>query len=833
MGLRGSIALCVAYAAIAACGDDDAVRTDAGEPDAGPRMPLTLRAGDESGALVVDTDPLRIRLEDADGSAVLVSASDGAIVLGVTGGGDERYHSPVEATPRGVTFVPIDRAVEARGATGAIVDAGGRRFEISVEPLGDRAYRFRVAPVSGTEDVALIRLRLASDDGGYHGLGERFHGPDARGTIVPMQLAIGGTASGLNEHHVPVPFVVSTGGYGVFVESREAGAFDVAATAPEEVRATFEGDALDVVFFVDAAPNEVVARYARHTGLPRLPPRWAFAPMHWRDEWDDRAEAEGDAARIRAEDIPCTSFWIDNPWQVSYNDLTWNETQFPDPTAFLAGLRAAGYRPLLWSTPYLDAVDEGAAPANEAERLFVMAKENDWLVKMRSGEPYLSPAAPGAQGAMIDFTSAEAMAFWQGRIDPLVAMGVRAFKLDYGEDVLVEIFGARAGLVFSDGRTERELHNVYNVLYHQPYRDALDEGSTEGGFLLVRASAYGGQTVADIVWPGDLDNDFREGRDGEVGGLPAAISALQSLAASGFPSFASDTGGYRGGMPDREALLRWAEHTAFTPFLQLGGDGEHHNPWLYDAEAGAIYRRLARAHMDLVPYFRMHAIRASETGHPPVSAPALAFPSDEGARRDPYAYMLGPDLFVAPVVLPGAVDRTVHVPPGTWFHWFTGAGYTGPTDVTIPAPLGTPVVLVRQGAILPLLPDDLDTLADADPPVVDPADRPFMRAWILPAGTHEIETEEGLAIGVAHDAASTTLTVTGPPAAGDVRMQIDLSRADPPRTSVASVEAPTPIAASPDAAAVRAGCDGACWFFDGTTLWLSVRSATPSTIVVR
>ena len=36
-----------------------------------------------------------------------------------------------------------------------------------------------------------------------------------------------------------------------------------------------------------------------------------FAPQHWRNEWTDRAELEGDMATIRSLDIPCTAFWID------------------------------------------------------------------------------------------------------------------------------------------------------------------------------------------------------------------------------------------------------------------------------------------------------------------------------------------------------------------------------------------------------------------------------------------------------------------------------------------------------------------------------------------
>ena len=830
----GALALFVATG----CGDDDGPPPADAAVDARTPTPLSLRASGAEGALVLETDPLRFRIERTDGSTVLESSAEGALAFGVTATGDGPFHSPLEADPRGVTYWPLDFGLELRGEHEAVIgDAEGRQATVAIEAPSPGVYRLHLTRDAALSDVALTRAHLAADDGGYYGLGERFGHADARGTVVPMQLGLGVTASGTNEHHVPVPFFVSPLGYGVFAQSREAGAFDVGAADPGEVRATFEGGELDLWFFVHEDPRSVVAAYARHTGLPRLPPRWAFAPMHWRDEWADGAEARGDADRVRAEDVPCTTFWIDNPWQVSYNDLVFDETRFPEPARLLSDLRAQGYVPLLWSTPYLDAVDAGASPTNEAERLFVEARDRGLLVlEARTEEPYLSVSSPGATGAMVDFTSDEAIAFWQARIAPLVGMGVRAFKLDYAEDILVEALGSRLGLLFSDGRSERELHNVYNSLYHEPYRRALDEGSPEGGFLLVRAAAWGGQTTADIVWPGDLDNDFREGLDGEVGGLPAAVTALQSLAASGFPSFGSDTGGYRGGMPGREALLRWAEHTAFTPILQLGGDGAHHNPWLLDAEAGAIYRVLARAHMDLVPYFRMHAIRASTEGTPPVSSPALLYPEDRAGWGDPYAYLLGEDLFVASVVTEGATERALHLPPGGWVHWFTGEAFDGPADLTVPAPLGSPPVFVRRGAIIPMLPGDLDTLVDAsDPTIVGASDRPWLRFWILPEGDRDATTEEGLDLSVHHTGDGLDLEVT-PRSGGfeDARLRIDLANAEPPLTSVSSVTTGgTPVATAASRAAVEAGCDGTCWFRDGDELLVSVRSPAATAITVR
>ncbi len=805
-----------------------------GGKDAGPPTPQHLSVGDDRATLRIDTDPLSIVLERADGTTAVGSAPSVALELGVSGTGTRRYHDPQDPDPAQVTWSPLDRGVDTSGGTIHLRDDAGRVATLSAEAVSSGVYHVTVQ-MEDDAQAALMRMRLAADESGtYQGLGERFYGSDARGWIVPMQIEVGGRASGFNEHHVPIPFFVSSNGYGVFVESREAGAFDVGATEPSEVRATFEGAALSIYFYVDEEPREVVAAYTRQTGLPILPPRWAYAPMQWRNEWTDRAQLEEDADAMRSLHIPCTSMWIDNPWQVSYNDMVFDETRFTDPQGMLDGMRAKGFVPLVWSTPYLDAVDDGATPANTAEELFVMARDNDWLVR-QGGQVYISPAAPGASGGLVDFTNDAATAFWQSRAAMPVSMGVRAFKLDYGEDILADLLGSRTNFMFSDGTTEREQHNVFNSLYHVPYRRALDEGSgADGGFLLVRASSWGGQSVADIIWPGDLDNDFREAGTTEVGGLPGAISGLISLAASGFPNFGSDTGGYRHGMPTREVLLRWAEHTAFTPILQLGGGGDHHDPWLYDAEAGDIYKTLARAHMDLVPYLRVQAKRASDTGYPPIAHPSLVWPNDQAGYADPYIYLLGPDLLVAPVITPGATSRDLHLPPGHWVHYFTGEAFDGPADITVDAPIGTPPVFVREGALLPMLAGDIDTLVDVDPPLVDPADRPFLRAWSIPSGATDVVTEEGPTLHVERTADGLTVSMT-PAASGlsDVRFRIDVANAQPTLSVSAVSVGGTDVPASTDAATVQAGCDGACWALDGTTLWLSMRSSSAVTAEVR
>ncbi|MEZ4405752.1 MAG: glycoside hydrolase family 31 protein [Polyangiales bacterium] len=302
----------------------------------------------------------------------------------------------------------------------------------------------------------------------------------------------------------------------------------------------------------------------------------------------------------------------------------------------------------------------------------------------------------------------------------------------------------RTRYLFSDGSDERSGRWFFPQGYHAAYRLALDRYAGGDGFTLGRQSSWGGQRVLDIVWPGDLDNDFRPQEGNDVGGLPAAISGMISLAESGFPSFASDTGGYRGGMPTREALLRWAEHTALSPFMQLGGGGRSHNPWEYDTEAVTTYRGLARLHQDLAPYYIANARRASTDGTPPVRSVALAFPDDPAARTDRYAYVLGDDLLVAPVVTAGASQRMVHLPAGEWVHWWTGVRTTGPMDVTVPTPIGQPAFFVRVGAVIPLAPQEIATMAPAtDADVIDLGDRATVARAVVATREGEVEGASG------------------------------------------------------------------------------------------
>jgi alpha-glucosidase (family GH31 glycosyl hydrolase) len=669
--------------------------------------------------------------------------------------------------------------------------------------------------VSGAP-VVQIELRLASDDGAYVGLGEHFDHVDAKGTLVPLAFRLGSFDSGTNETHVPVPFFASSRGYGVAVDTSEVGAADVAKSDPSLVRLVFEGSSFGVRLWAQPDPLQIVAASTRRSGLPRLPPRWAYAPMQWRNEGVDTAKVLDDLTTTRAQKIPGGCIWIDNPWQASYDDSTFDPAAFADPKAMIAQARALGFEVLNWSTPYLEFA--ASTPANQAQRLFVEAKAKGYFVTDAKGNVFDTPASVAGKTrvGMLDLPSAPASAWWTAQLETVTSLGTAGFKLDFAEDLVPDFLGERLALTVG-GKPLRQARLAYAPAYHQAYRAAF-EGLRDDAFILGRAASPGGQQHVDALWPGDLDSDFGKHASPTVGGLPASVCGMVNLAASGFPHYAADTGGFRGGRPTKEHFLRWAEVNAHSMIFQSGGGGASHNPWTFDAETVVLFRALARRHMDLYPYLRSLSLAAAQDGTPTVRALPLAYPLEVaaiGAHADD-EYLLGPDVLIAPVMQDAATSREVYVPGGAWTRWSTGERFLGGRAVAMTAPLGEPIVLVREAAVLPLLAGDVDTLGDAsDPSVVTAKMRATTyRAYAVPYAKTRATWEDGTLLDVSGGTdknQSVVVTFVPAGAAGTLTVTMDLANRNAlPMTW--NVDGATPdLAASADAVDA---CTGACMFLD-------------------
>jgi hypothetical protein len=173
------------------------------------------------------------------------------------------------------------------------------------------------------------------------------------------------------------------------------------------------------------------------------------------------------------------------------------------------------------------------------------------------------------------------------------------------------------------------------------------------------------------------------------------------------------------------------------------GQPRAERPQPLDDETLPVWRAMARLRTQLWPYLAAARATYARTGLPIMRHAVLTHPRDGALVSRDDQYLLGPDLFAAPVLEPGAQRRELRLPAGTWIDFWGSGGLApararllrGPGTVTVPAPVGRPPLLVRGGALLPLLPADVASLSrHADAPggpvgLAERADRRVLLAW--------------------------------------------------------------------------------------------------------
>jgi alpha-glucosidase/alpha-D-xyloside xylohydrolase len=95
----------------------------------------------------------------------------------------------------------------------------------------------------------------------------------------------------------------------------------------------------------------------------------------------------------------------------------------------------------------------------------------------------------------------------------------------------------------------------------------------------------------------------------------------------------------------------------------------------------------------------------------------LHYPDDPQAVARGDEYLFGRDLLVAPVVEKGATSRSLYLPRGTWFDFWTHERQEGGRDLIRKVDLGDLPLYVRTGAVLPMGPLRQYTTDAADGPL--------------------------------------------------------------------------------------------------------------------
>ncbi|MDR2373350.1 MAG: alpha-xylosidase [Bifidobacteriaceae bacterium] len=617
---------------------------------------------------------------------------------------------PTPAFPKATD--PAWRAAASVTASEALLDAGALSahlplagpFRIDFRSAGkllssSDAKSLAFLDVAGT---AYAREQLALGVGErVYGLGERF-GPLAKnGQSIEIWNRDGGTAS--EQAYKNVPFYLTSGGYGVFVDHPERVSFEIASENVERAQFSVPGQRLAYYVMAGPTPKDVLRRYTELTGRPPKVPAWSYGPWlstSFTANYDERTVIAA-VDKMAELELPLAVFHFDCFWMREYEwcGFEWDSRAFPDPAGLLARLHAKGVRVCVWINPYIGQ----RAPS------FAEAAAQGFLLRLADGSVWQTDLWQAGMG-IVDFTNPAARDWYADKIRVLLGQGVDCLKSDFGERIPVD------GVAWFDGSDPARMHNYYSYLYNQTVFDALREHRGDGEAILFGRSATAGGQQFPAHWSGDCDST-----------LPAMAETLRgglSLGLSGFGYWSHDIGGFEG-TPGREVFIRWTAFGLLSSHSRFHGSTTLRVPWAFGPDAVEVVRKYSKLKLRLLPYLGMAARDARAQGTPILRAMVLEFPDDRSTWDVDTQYLLGPNLLVAPVFNPisapatsastggpaagqaaedhpGTAPVDFYVPAGTWTSLLDGATVTGPGWVRQRHGLDSLPLLVRPNTVLPL-----------------------------------------------------------------------------------------------------------------------------------
>lgn len=567
----------------------------------------------------------------------------------------------------------------------------------------------------------------------YLGFGERFNRLNQHGLNVFSWSEEGGV--GLGEQatpdagnpwpngelmtYYPVPFFVSSKGYGFWLDTTYRSEFDLQRQQPGVWTASHVGPELEFEIYLPSSsdprpwPHHLTDRFTQATGRPMLPPEWAFGPRR-RISRNRQARDMPEIQAMREHDLAITA--VDDA--VHFFPHGAHRGREAELRAWTQSARDLGYRVNGYFNSFVARSSSGFVglqPEGAGRGYFLQRPDgsfpNLWIV---TGGKMM-------HSYLVDFTRPQAKRWYQSTFEWATSLGYSGWMYDFGEYVPTDVIAA-------DGTTGEELHNAYPVQYARAVYEAMERGPLAGDWLAFMRSGYTGSSAyVPMVWAGDPAASFDD-----ADGLPSVLRGGLNLNISGAPFWGSDIGGYHcvadgARAADEELLVRWIQLAALTPNMQdqdacVGADRRSKATIWTSGAAMRAWRKYARLHTRLQPYLTAWALRAHTRGEALMRPLFFEHPEQSELLDVDDTYYLGPALLVAPVVRRGERSRRLTLPNDDYLDLNRRVAVSGGAQ-EFDAPLEQLPLFLRAGHIVPLLDKSIDTLAEeSHPSVVGPAD---------------------------------------------------------------------------------------------------------------
>ncbi|HEV2578961.1 MAG TPA: glycoside hydrolase family 31 protein [Acidobacteriaceae bacterium] len=558
----------------------------------------------------------------------------------------------------------------------------------------------------------------------YFGLGDKPGPLDRRGHSFSMWNTDSyAFQESTDEIYKTIPFFMT------FREGRAAGtlfdntfrsSFDFGQSNPALYSFGAADGPIDYYVLAGPTPKDVLREYAWLTGLPPLPPRWAFGYQQSRSSYFPQARVEQIATKLRADHIPADVLYLDIDYQKDLRPFTVDQERFPDFAKMIADLKHQEFHVVAITDPHVAAVSDGSYKPYQS------GVAGDHFIRNADGSLYVGNVWPGPS-VFPEFTRASTRQWWGTLYENLVHDGVAGFWNDMNEPAVfvpgktmppaVQHRIDEPGFA-SRTATHAEIHNVYGMLNSRAtFEGLLTLRPDERPFVLTRATYAGGQRYA-WTWTGDNTSTWNH--------LRMTTPMLLNLGLSGFSLSGADVGGFDG-VPGPALLTKWFEIGAFQPLFREHSSRQSGNrePWMDGPVEEAARRHSIEERYRLMPYLYTAAEELSRTGVPIMRPLFVEFPhaNADGHPIDLDAggeFLFGPQLLVAPPPYPEQMaSYDVTLPPGRWFDYWTGrpVKFSASTRVAKPGTKPKPAkvltvqpadsllpVYVRAGAVIPIAP---------------------------------------------------------------------------------------------------------------------------------
>ena len=510
----------------------------------------------------------------------------------------------------------------------------------------------------------------------------------------------------LGESHAPVPFFVSTRGYGVFVDSARFVSFRTGDVVPVRIKTTEGTNALalsteelyrartasqktmlieipgapgvDIYIFAGPQMREAVARYNLFSGGGCVPPLWGLGVQYRGFGGFGAAESLALAKQLRADHMPCDVWGVEPGWQTkTYScSFVWNTNRFPDPAGFVKELHGLGYRLNFWE----HAFTHPSSPMYDD----LVPWSGNFLVWGGLVPDFATP-----QGRRI---------FLKQNDEALFSKGVDAVKLDECDDQPESAtpWSFPVATSFPSGLEGERMHSLFGLLYQQTMLEPFSQ-SGRRTWGLVRNSHGLAAALPYVVYSDSYDHRcFVRGLVNEsFTGLLWTPEVRDAASV--------------------EDLYRRIETVVFSPmalincwyiknppWMQIGKEQNNRNEWMPDHQAVTDgVRKLLQLRMSFVPYLYSAFNEYHLKGMPPIRALVLDWPDDLRVRGIDDQYMFGSSVMVAPMFA-GQKSRTVYLPPGDWYDFWTHQKHAGGQQIEVACPPEQIPLFVKSGSLLPL-----------------------------------------------------------------------------------------------------------------------------------